>query len=173
MHRQSCFLVFCSNKLNQFSWTLPFCFFCKNVSSGGTSGTHPRGKAVQVSDPAIGLCRKILRFAILSAKDVLLTAFIVRCRLKKSVVDAVRFALDQFLAIGDPIAKALIKTESIPSLQCIKITVPGRTFFNGLFRYMDRNDKFCPNPTAIANHSPSSFKCLSFMGKKHCSNNTG
>ena len=42
---------------------LTFCFFCKNVSSG-TSGTHPRGKAVQVSDPAIGLCRKILRFAV-------------------------------------------------------------------------------------------------------------
>ena len=50
LHRQSCCQVFCSNKLDHFSWTLLF-VFCKHVSSR-TRGTHPQEKAVQVSHPA-------------------------------------------------------------------------------------------------------------------------
>ena len=62
MYRRSCHQDFSSNKLDQFSRTSPF-VFCKKFSSSLT-GNHPKQKGAQVSSPAIGLCRKILRFPV-------------------------------------------------------------------------------------------------------------
>ena len=50
---------------SSISFLLPYLlFFLQKSGSSRSTGTHPQRKAVQVSDPATGLCRKILSFAV-------------------------------------------------------------------------------------------------------------
>ena len=62
LYRQSCHQDFAPTSSISFLGTY-LLFFCKNVSSK-SSGTNPQRKAVEVSNTAISLSRKILRLAV-------------------------------------------------------------------------------------------------------------
>ena len=49
---------------SSISFLGPYLLFFAKMFQVERVETHPRGKAVQVSDPAIGLCRKIRRFSV-------------------------------------------------------------------------------------------------------------